>query len=297
MHYPNLPRKGFIGLFAAAAMLAFCATGATAQQSTLKKVQEQGYIKAAFADEAPYGFINDEGRLTGISPEVARVVLERIGVPKMKGVLTSFSSLIPGLNAHRWSIVAAGMFITPERCEQADFSIPTYVMGQSFLVPKGNPYNLHSYKDVAQNEEVTLAVMSGAVELGYARKAGIPDSRIKQYPDQAAMLAAVRAGRVDAAALTAPSIVRMARQAEGLVAVKDFNTPPYATGYGGLVFRPSDDELRKAINKELEKFIGSEKHLNIISQFGFTEANIPAPGVTTEELCAGKKGKELLDKE
>lgn len=293
-----LSKTARTGLSIAAVALTAFATGAAAQQSTLDQVREQGFIRAAFADEIPYGFVNDEGKLTGISPEVARAVLKRIGVPQMDGVLTEFASLIPGLNANRWSIVAAGMFITPERCEQADFSIPTYVMGQSFLVPEGNPQDLHSYADVANNPDVTLAVLAGAVEVGYAEKAGIPSDRIKQFPDQASMLSAVRSGRADAAALTSPSIVRMARRGgEGVQAVKDFQTPPYATGYGGLVFRSSDDELRKAFNKELRNFVGSEEHLQLISQFGFTEANVPAKGVTTAELCQGEQGKELKDEE
>lgn len=294
-HYHNLSRTSLLGLLTTALLLALFATSATAEQSTLEKVRDQGFIRAAFADENPYGFVNDEGKLTGISPEVARAVLKEIGVPKMDGVLTNFASLIPGLNASRWSIVAAGMYITPARCKEADFSRPNYVMGSGFLVRKGNPMDLHSYEDVA-NSDAVLSVMSGAVELGYARKAGIPDDQIKQFPDQAAMLAAVRSGRVDAAALTGPSIIRMARHGGPSVqAAQPFHTPSYAVGYGGLAFRKSDDALRKAINKALDDFIGSKEHLKLISQFGFTKANVPDPGVTTAELCAGETGAELKD--
>lgn len=296
MYYRNLSKVPLTALLSTALMLAVFSASATAAQSTLEKVRAQGSIKAAFADEVPYGFVNDEGKLTGISPEVARVALKKIGVAEMEGVLTPFSSLIPGLNADRWSIVAAGMYITPARCKEADFSRPNYVMGSAFLVRKDNPKKLHSYEDVVKNPDVTLAVMSGAVELGYARKAGIPEDQIKQFPDQAAMLAAVRSGRVDAAALTSPSIVRMARKGGPSVqAVKDFDSPPYATGYGGLAFRPGDDALREAIDKVLNQYIGSKAHLKLIGQFGFTEANIPDPGVTTAELCAGEKGDELKD--
>lgn len=296
MHYRNLSTTGFVGLLAAAIMLAVFATTASAAQSTLEKVREQGYIKAAFADENPYGFLNDKGELTGISPDVARVVLKEIGVPEMKGVLTKFSALIPGLNARRWSIVAAGMYITPARCKEADFSVPTYTMGSGFLVKKGNPLDLHSYEDVANNPDATLAVMSGAVELGYARKAGIADSQIKQYPDQAAMLAGVRSGRVDAAALTGPSIVRMARHGGPSVqSAQPFHTPDYARGYGGLAFRQGDDDLREAIDAKLKAFLGTPEHLKIIGKFGFTKANVPAPGVTTAELCKGERGAELKD--
>jgi polar amino acid transport system substrate-binding protein len=216
---------------------------------------------------------------------VAKVVLEHIGIREVDGVLTEFSSLIPGLQAERFDVVAAGMFITPERCKQADFSDPSYKIGQSFLVPAGNPKDLHSYADVAESDDVTLGVMAGAVEAGYARNAGIPDDRIQQLPDQASMLAAVRAGRVDAAALTSVSIERMAqRGGDKVERVKDFDTPPEAVGFGGFAFRKGDDELLETFNEHLHDFIGTEEHLALVEPFGFTEANLPGDAAA-EELC------------
>ncbi len=75
-------------------------------------------------------------------------------------------------------LIAAGMFITPERCEQIAFSEPSYGIPQAFLVKEGNPLNLKTYDDVAKNEDARLAVMAGAVEKGYAEAAGVdPEQR------------------------------------------------------------------------------------------------------------------------
>lgn len=296
MHFRNLSKTGSWVVLAAAAVLSAFATVASAQQSALERVREQGFIRAGFANEAPYGFINKDGELTGISPEVAQVVLERIGVPEIHGIQSTFSSLIFGLNAGLWNIATAGMFVTPERCEKVDFSIPTYKMGESLLVPKGNPQDLHSFEDVAESPDVTLAVIAGGIEAGLAKAAGVPAERIVQFPTQASMLTAVLNGAVDAAALTELSILRMAHVGgEAVQAVKDFYSPASVTGYGALAFDPDDDALRKAVNEVLRQFIGSKKHLKIISQFGLTRANIPEPGVTTAELCAGEQGEELKD--
>lgn len=299
MQYGKLSNMACRALLMTVVALVFAsafASAAAAQQSTLETVREQGFIRAGFANEAPYGYINDDGKLTGISPEVARVVLKRIGVSRIEGIQSVFSSLVFGLNNDLWNIVTAGMFITPERCEKVDFSIPTYKMGESFLVDKGNPQDLHSFEDVANNPDVTLAVMAGGVERGYALKAGVPADRIEQFPTQTSMLTAVMSGAVDAAALTSPSIMRMASAGgHSVQAVKDFHSPAYATGYGGLAFGPDDDTLRKAVNKALREFLGSQEHLEIISQFGFSKANIPEPGVTTAELCRGEQGKALQD--
>ncbi|RDD60777.1 ectoine/hydroxyectoine ABC transporter substrate-binding protein EhuB [Ferruginivarius sediminum] len=283
-------KRNTIAKFAVAAVAALTtsalATGAQAE-STLAKLKDQGFVQAAFANEVPYGYVNEEGRLTGESPEVARAVFKSIGIDQLDGVLTEWASLLPGLNAGRWDVVAAGMFITPERCKQADFSNPSYKIGQSFLVSAGNPKGLHSYQDVADKDDVTLGVMAGAVEAGYARDAGIPDERIKQLPDQASMLAAVRAGRVDAAALTSVSIERMAqRGGDAVERVKDFDTPPEAVGYGGFAFRKGDSALLEEFNTKLAEFIGTEEHLALVKPFGFTEANLPGDA-TAKELCQG----------
>jgi polar amino acid transport system substrate-binding protein len=98
------------------------------------------------------------------------------------------------------------MFITPARCGQVAFSEPSYGIGQAFLVPDGNPKDLVDYSSIAGNSELKLAVMAGAVEAGYAEKAGVAQGQLVILPDQASLVSAVRAGRADAAALPALSI-------------------------------------------------------------------------------------------
>ena len=58
--------------------------------------------------------------------------------------------------------------------------------------------------------------MAGAVETGYAKDAGVPQAQLVVLPDQSSLLAAVQAGRADAAALTALSIADMAKKGEGV---------------------------------------------------------------------------------
>lgn len=272
-----------VNVLAAAAVVA----SAPALADTLDELREQGAVRAAFANESPYGYVNEDGVLTGESPEVAKVIFERLGVENVDGVLTEWASLLPGLNAGRWDLVAAGMFITPDRCKEVAFSNPSYMMGQSFLVQAGNPHDLHSYEDVANNDEVTLGVLAGAVERGYARDAGIPDSQVQELSDQTSMLAAVRTGRIDAAALTSVSIERMAQLGgERVERAEPFDTPPEAIGYGGFAFRKADQTLIDEFNAQLADFIGSEEHLELVRPFGFTEANLPGDA-TAEELCQG----------
>jgi polar amino acid transport system substrate-binding protein len=185
-------------------------------ETTLEKVRQQGYVRVGFANEAPFGYATPDGKLTGEAPEVAKAVLARMGIPEVDGVLTEFGSLIPGLKAGRFDIIAAGMFITPKRCKQIGFSEPSYGIGQAFLVPDGNPKQLNTYADVAQQSDIKLAVMAGAIERSYAKKAGVALNQLVTLPDPPSMLAAVQAKRADAAALTALSIANLASKGDGV---------------------------------------------------------------------------------
>ncbi|MFC6486874.1 ectoine/hydroxyectoine ABC transporter substrate-binding protein EhuB [Nitratireductor sp. GCM10026969] len=277
--------KGMVALGAVAASLGTFATAASAQD-TLESAREQGYIRVGFANEAPYGFATPAGELTGESPEVAKEILSRMGIDEVDGVLTEFGSLIPGLQAGRFDIIAAGMFITPERCEQVAFSEPSYGIGQALLVAEGNPENITDYGSIAENGDLTLAVMAGAVEAGYAETAGIPEDQLVVLPDQASLVSAVRAGRADAAALTALSIQRMAENNEGVESTEPFAevAGESVMGHGGFAFRKEDEALLEEFNSHLTDFIGTEEHIELVSQFGFGEGYLPTQ--TTEELCS-----------
>ena len=282
-----LSRRMLLALTAGAAALATTAFAAQAQ-TTLERAREQGYIRVGFANEAPYGYATPDGTLTGESPEVVKAVLARIGIPEVDGVLTEFGSLIPGLQAGRFDIIAAGMFVNPKRCEQVQFSEPTYGIGQAFLVQAGNPTGISDYGTIAGNSELKIAVMAGAVEGGYARDSGIAEGQIVQLPDQASLVAAVKAGRADAAALTALSIADMASKNEGVESTKPFGMVAgnSVVGHGAVAFRKEDADLYEAFNEELKKFIGSPEHIALVTPIGFGEGYLPTK--TTAELCAGE---------
>ena len=110
-------RRRLVGLLAGLATVA--TVGAAQAQSTLEQARADGYIRVGFANEAPYGFATPDGKLTGESPEVVKAVLKKIGIDEVDGVLTEFGSLIPGLQAGRFDIIAAGMFITPSAASRS----------------------------------------------------------------------------------------------------------------------------------------------------------------------------------
>ena len=278
-------------LLVVAALAAGCGSPAPEGETTLERIRREGVVRVGYANEAPYAYLDPaNGRLTGEAPEIARVVLAELGVSRIEGVLTEFGSLIPGLKAGRFDVIAAGMYVTPERCREISFSDPTYGIGEAFLVKAGNPLALHSYEDVADHESARLGVVAGAVELGYAQAVGVPDARLVLLPDAPSAVAAVQAGRIDAyggTALTVQDLLTKAADPE-LERATPFTDPVIegesVRGHGAFGFRKGDGSLREAFDAELDEWLGSPAHLALVGPFGFTESELPG-GITAAELC------------
>lgn len=282
-------------LAAAVALLltAACAGGGEGEdgETTLERLRREGVARVGFANEAPYAYLDSKtDRLTGEAPEIARVVLERMGIPEIEGVLTEFGALIPGLKAERFDLIAAGMYVKPARCREIDFSDPTYCIGEGFLVRAGNPLGLHSYEDVKDNEEATIGVVSGAVELGYARDVGVPEDRIVIFPDAPSAVAGVESGRIDAYAGTSLTVKDMLAKADDprLEMADPFTNPVIdgeeVRGCGAFGFRSGDDAFREELDRHLGELLGTREHLELVRPFGFTREELGGD-VTAEELC------------
>lgn len=264
--------------------------GSAAGGSVLENARNAGVIRIGIAGEQPYGFTTVDGQVTGEAPEVARAVLEALGIAEIEADEVGFNELIPSLNARNYDMVCAGMNITPERCGQAAFSIPDYSALTAFLVPPGNPEQVATFDDVA-TKNLGLAVLGAAVERGYAEAAGVPAGNIQTFDSQNALLQAVTDGRVYCAALTDISLNWLVTELNpGAPAEVTPGFSPVVDGEevvsaGGFVFRQADDDLREAFDTELRALQESGRWVEIASPFGFSSANLPAKDLTTEQLC------------
>lgn len=258
--------------------------------STFDQIKDEGTVTIGYANEAPYAYKQGD-ELTGIALEFLKAFFAENDV-EVKGEVVEFAGLIPGLQADRYDLVGAGMYILPERCDVADFGPPEYQMLTAFAVAKGNPLGITSYDELAASDAV-YATSAGVAEIEYAEVAGLPDDRIKTFPSYADAAAALDAGRVDV----------MAQQQMGLKATlkalgsdqveyveltapaTDVRGNP-AVGYGGTVFPKDSDELREAYTEWLAAAREDGTYAEIMKQFGFAEENMPPADLTAEELCS-----------
>ncbi|MFE9177332.1 ectoine/hydroxyectoine ABC transporter substrate-binding protein EhuB [Streptomyces sp. NPDC007126] len=253
----------------------------------LGRLRAQGVARLGIAGEIPFGYIDKNGELTGEAPELAKVIFKRLGVDRVQPVPTEFGSLIPGLASQQFDVVAAGMYINPDRCQQVIFSDPDYQMLDAYIVRKGNPLGLHNYEDVVK-KKAKFATGTGYAEIAYAVEHGYKEDDILIVPDQVAGLNAVESGRVDVfagTALTVREVVKKSSKAEATEAFAPvIDGKPHVDG-GGFAFRPDETNLRDAFNVELQKLKKSGELLRILKPFGFTQNEMT--DLTAKELCGG----------
>lgn len=251
------------GLIMMVAVVISC-EGASADDS-LERARREG-VTYAFSNEPPTAYLGPDGKPAGFTTQLLLDVFARIGITNVKPVQTEWASLIPGLKVGRFDVLQP-MFILPARCQEVGFAEPVMRTGSAFLVRKGNPKGLHSYADVAKNSNAAIAVMAGAAEDGFARRAGIPNDRIVPLQDPGAMLSAIKAGRADAAALTPASISTMAEKGGDDVEVaKPFETPTWAIKYIAPPFRKDATALREAFNQAFKEYVKSARYAELLAR-------------------------------
>lgn len=268
-------------------MLALTGQNAGAQ-STLERAKKDGVIRMGFANEAPWSFAQTDGAIVGADHDLAVLVFNRLGIPKIEGVLTKFGSLIPGLKADRFDVIVAGLYIRPERCRQVAFSEPTAAVGDAVVVLAGNPKKITSFKSMVDDPSLKLGGVVGAATAQNARAAGVPDSQIIMFPDFVSAVVALKAGRVDGALQTAITAQTTVNADSTLARASPFqqaiiNGKP-AVNYAAFAFRPEDHDLVQAFDAELAKILGTPEYLAMVAKYGLTASEVPK-GVTTDQLC------------
>lgn len=243
-------------------------------------------IRLGFAAAAPWAHPGENGEPLGFVNVITIDVLERMGHTDVEPVLTDWSGLIPSLVAGRVDIITGGMYILKARCENIDFSEPIGQFGNAFIVPVGNPKGLRTYEDIRKAGAI-MAAPTGYVNIEEARRVGIAEDRIINVPGTTEVLAAVRAGRADAGAMTAVEANRIAMEAGDVEATDTNALPQWTFNWVGIGFHPDDDRFREEFNAAMEGYIGSERMLADVARYDYVPGNVPGD-VETDWICANR---------
>lgn len=246
-------------------------------ETNLERIRREGFLRAAYAQEPPYAFVDEESGVVGESPTALRGALPALSIDSVRWIRMDFDELLTGLDDGRVDVIASGLFATPERAAHVAFTRATSCSRPALLVRSDGP----TPRDLAaftRSEAGRLAVVRGTVEQDAVRVLGIPDDRVLVVPDVLSGILVVRRGRAEALALTEPTL------RDALGTASDVRMYPYTPsdrieelvqGCSALVVRQGDGDLREALDEGLRAFVGSPEHVGALERFGFTPDALP----------------------
>jgi len=249
-------------------------------ETPLTRFRDGKPFRIGYAVEPPYAFLLADGTVTGEAPEIAQRIARQIGISTIEWRQMEFGELLDALEARQIDVIAAGMFITPERQRRALFSQPTIHVRPGLLVVHGNPKGIASYHQVAERTDLRIAVLSDAVEEQIMRHLGVSEIRLLRVPDALSGRRAVETGLADALLLSEPTVRWMARteqlgHTEMLVALTDSSDVYGATAFA---FRLDAGSVREAWNAALRQYLGSPDHRALLAELGLSCDPQPDPG-------------------
>lgn len=238
-----------------------------------KKWDKSTKIRIAYINEPPFYWKDENNQLTGADIELAEVVLRAIGISSIEYELTTFDQLLPGVRSGRWDMNVP-IFVTPERANDVDFSVPVWSLSDGFVVLRGNPKSLTSYEAVAAKSEARLGIIPGQVQFNRAKSAGVSDRQIVKLTNQHEAVEALLSGKIDAFAATALGNSALAKVNPALEAVPHKNSPEGKVLVGAFSFSKNNPDLLQAVNAQLREYLGSADHRERMSKYGITKTEI-----------------------
>jgi polar amino acid transport system substrate-binding protein len=255
--------------------------------SIYDRIKANKPIRLGFATEIPWAYPGDNQEPLGFANAITLGVLKSMGYTNIEPVVTEWGGLIPGLKANRFDIITGGMYILKSRCENVNFSEPIGVFGECFIVPKGNPKGLVTYKDI-KAKDATIVTGAGYSTIQNAKREGVPESNIMTVPSNTEILAAVRSGRADAGGVTYFSALHLSKESGGAVEPTDpSKNPEWTFNWVGIAFRKSDTKFLADFNKALKTYMGSDEMMEAVAQYGYSESQLPGD-VTTAYACENR---------
>lgn len=104
-------------------------------------------LRIAVYDVAPYGYVNADGSISGISVDLWRRVAERLERQFKLIPVSEMESILSGLEQGHFDAAIGAITITPERAKRVDFSYPAHRSGVAVALRReeGSLFALKSY--------------------------------------------------------------------------------------------------------------------------------------------------------
>src|SRR3712207_6500796 len=233
----------FRTLAAAAAILAFAAGGALAQDKRKIRIGTEGAYP-------PFNYTTPDGQLAGFDIDIAKALCDKMNA-ECEFVTQDWDGMIPALQANKYDAIIASMSITDERKQQVDFTNKYYDTPPALAVPKDSELT-EATPEALKGK--TIGAQSATTHVNYAQ-AKFPDVDLKLYPTSEEYKLDLQSGRIDAAMDDIVVLSQWVDSPEGACCkiLAPLPRDPVINGPGaGIAVRKGDDELREAFNKAID---------------------------------------------
>lgn len=235
-------------------------TGCGEKGATLKSVQKAGELVIATSpDFPPFESLSANGAVEGIEIDICNLICEKLGV-KLKIEQVDFDSVLPGVQAGKFTMGVSGISVTEKRQKNVLFTDPYCLAAQAIVVTEDSPVTCK-----ADLEGKSVSVQTGTTAESYCMEQGYS---VNSYAANNDAQSALVAGKVDAWViddLTAAEMVKVynAENDDKLIVLSEaMTTEPYA-----FAFAFGSEALVKEINTILAGLVADGTVQSIFEKF------------------------------
>lgn len=239
------------------------------ESALLKEIKERGYITIATSNDAPFCYYDvDTNELKGLDVEILQEICNRLGIPEIQAQVTDFSNMLIELNNKNVDMVADAMYIKDERLEVALFTDVWYTEGEAITIRTDSEFTTkESLKDAVVGAQPGTAFYETGEQW-------VKEGKIKElvgYENQATLMTAVNAGKVDAV-ITDGIVSGYTISQDSSLELKLMS--PYdaeAVGRIGAAVRFEDADFLAEVNGALNEMKEDGTLMKILESYGLTE--------------------------
>lgn len=276
------------GFFSLGIVLSAITTASAQAQSLLERANAGDPIRVGYANAKPWCYEKSADEAGGFSTLITVNTLKKMGYKVELVPMPEWGGLIPGLMAKRFDVAACGLYVMHERCKNVEFADPLAVIGDVFLLPKGNPRRIQTWQDLAKSD-LKVGFIAGTNSMATAKQEGMELSRMISFPSKTELVAAIRTGRIDVGAENLPEAEEVMRLNPGTFELSDINQQPQSSlNWAASGFRHEDADFASAYSKAQKQYLGTPEMMASVQQDFYTQQYLPKPDVTAEWACKNR---------
>jgi len=223
--------------------------------------------------------------IIGSDVDIMRAMGDELGV-KVNLLPVQFPEFIPGIQSGRGDVAGGGLTDTEQREQQVSF-VDDFILGELYVVRKGNPAGISSDYYSACGKKISFTVGAQSVNtvntlVQKCKAKGLPAPDTIQTSDVNATVLAVRSGRADVSYYDDLGFDAVNAAANN--ELQAFKIQGYPAQYWGFAVSKDDTQLQKALLDALKAIIANRKYAKILDQYGVSSDALNDPGINLQTV-------------